>query len=339
MEDEERVRGAARRRTAGQARPVRGGRPRDRQARSGRRPARRTTSRTADARADARAQRPAEPPREPRDDRAPATRKRPPARPRGGITFGPRMYFAVAGALALIAVVAVLVVVSGGGDEAPRRAAVPRVTNVPQSGGSPASYSSSPSGPAYAGITARSEDAAPLTEAEAFPASAARLDSADGPRLTLRAKRLDADCSAAVWGTGLATELARSGCTQAARTLYSAASPKPGYALAVTVFNLAASADADRLVAGLDAGRGGGFVRPLDGSGGSGGRDRATAAAAGAFGGAFSMARGLAVGHYAVVAWSARLDGSGDESDTALLGLLIEGCKAPGALGRAARAG
>jgi hypothetical protein len=50
------------------------------------------------------------------------------------------------------------------------------------------------------------------------------------------------------------------------------------------------------------------------------------------------MARGLAMGHYAVVSWAQRLDGKGDASDGNLLSLLIEGGKAPAVLGRAAAA-
>jgi hypothetical protein len=50
------------------------------------------------------------------------------------------------------------------------------------------------------------------------------------------------------------------------------------------------------------------------------------------------MARGLAMGHFAVVSWAARLDGKGDATDETLLSLLIEGGKSPAVLGRAARA-
>ena len=49
------------------------------------------------------------------------------------------------------------------------------------------------------------------------------------------------------------------------------------------------------------------------------------------------MARGLAMGHFAVVSWAARLDGKGDATDETLLSLLIEGGKSPAVLGRAAR--
>jgi hypothetical protein len=116
-------------------------------------------------------------------------------------------------------------------------------------------------------------------------------------------------------------ELRRGSCTQAAQGVYA----DRDYALTVTVFNLAGKESADRLVGML--GSGGGFVRPLPAQ-----------APLDRVGQGFTMARGLAMGHYAVVAWAQRLDGEGDAQDEALLSLLIEGGKAPGPLGRAARA-
>ncbi|MBO2465712.1 hypothetical protein, partial [Actinomadura violacea] len=242
---------------------------------------------------------------------------------------GARLYFgaaAVLGVLVLIGLVG-FVALSGGGDgggaaDAPRGP----VGTPAGNGDSPESYSSSPSSAAYAAIASRKTDAKPLTAEEAFPSSAAKL-SVDGTklRLTLKAKRLDGDCTAAVWGGSVAADLARGGCTQAARTIYS--DGKHGYGLAVAVFDLAASADADRFVDLLDRTLGGGFVTPL-----------AAPAPLDRFGQGFGMARGLAMGHYAVVSWAQRLDGKGDASDGNLLSLLIEGGKAPAVLGRAAAA-
>ncbi|MFC0042004.1 hypothetical protein [Actinomadura rayongensis] len=314
MDDEDQGRGTARPRPARPTRPVRRAGPRrDAPARSAR-----TRRATGQGR-----------PKAPREKPRPAPAPAPPKavrRPRRNTTLANldhRLYFAAAAALLAVVVLLIAVVASGGDD--PRRAAAPdpAARNVPEDGPSPASYSSTANTPAFAAIAQRSRDAAPLTAGEAFPSYAREIRTDGGARLTLRAKRLEG-CPAAVWGGGFAADLARSGCTQAVRTLYTARDPKPGYALAVTVLNLAGAADADRLVRGLDAGRAAGFVRPLDGA---------------AFGGGFSMARGLAVGHYAVIAWAERLDGSGDASDATLLALLIEGGKAPAALGRAADAG
>jgi len=233
------------------------------------------------------------------------------------------------------ALVAVLVL---GGDEGTGRSAAPGpvVGRPAESGVSPSSYSSSPSTGAYAAIEQRSEDAAPLTIEEAFPKRAQKIELPDaGVELALKAKRLDGDCAAAVWGSGVGDVLRQGACTQAVRGVYADAGKKAGqgYALTVAVFNLAGKQDADRLVALL--GGGGGFVRPLEAE-----------APLDRFGQGFTMARGLAMGHYAVVAWAQRLDGQDDgqidgqgtAQDETLLSLLIEGGKAPSALGRAARA-
>ncbi|GAA2580084.1 hypothetical protein GCM10010411_10810 [Actinomadura fulvescens] len=240
----------------------------------------------------------------------------------------PRWFFVAAGALGLVVVLAAvaLVVLGGRDDPPPPRPAAARMGPVAASGPAPASYSSSPSADAYTGIAQRSADPAPLTSAELFPSSASTVTLASGKaKLTLKGKRLDGDCAPAIWGRAVANAFSEAGCTQAARTLY--ADTKRGFALAVTVFNLKSADDSDRVVERLGNGRGGGFVRPLN-----------AAAPLDEFGQGFGMARGLAMGHYVVVSWAQRLDGSGDEQDEALLSLLIEGGKSPAVLGRAAKA-
>ncbi|MES9540229.1 hypothetical protein [Actinomadura sp. NPDC000600] len=247
-----------------------------------------------------------------------------PARRAGGP--GPKLYFAAAAVLGVLVLLGAAAVVLSG-DDAPESKGPTgaRIGRAAGTGPSPASYSSSPSSSAYAGIANRSGDPQPLTVGEAFPSSAAKLPVPDGKiAVKLRAKRLDADCAAAVWGGSVAEELGRGGCTQAARGIYS--DTEHGYALAVAVFNLAGSADADRFVARLETTIGAGFVRPLE-----------APAPLDRFGRGFGMARGLAMGHFAVVSWAQRLDGKGDEKDENLLSLLIEGGKAPAVLGRAAR--
>ncbi|MBG6088470.1 hypothetical protein [Actinomadura viridis] len=248
---------------------------------------------------------------------------------RGGFprlpALSPRIYFIAAGGLGVVVVLAlVAALLGGGGESAERRAPEASMGEPAESGLSPASYSSSPSTGAYAAIERRAQDPAPLTVEEAFPAAARSLEVPDaGMELSLKDKRLDGDCAAAVWGSGVGKELRRGGCTQAVRGVY--ADTGKGYALTVAVFNLAAREDADRLVGAL--GGGGGFVRPLQ-----------AAAPLDRFGQGFTMARGLAMGHFAAVSWAQRLDGKGDAADDTLLSLLIEGGKAPAVLGRAARA-
>ncbi|SEF53370.1 hypothetical protein SAMN04489712_101340 [Thermomonospora echinospora] len=280
-----------------------------------------------------------------RRDHDPAGPGEPRPRP-GRRGFPPVVLFGAAAVIIVVLVAGIAVLTAGAGEEdTVRRAGGPQasVGRPADSGSSPSSYSSSPSTDAYAGIDQRGEDGSPLTEEEAFPSSARSLTVKEaGSRLKLVGKRLDGDCAHAVWGRAVGDELRRGGCLQAVRGMY--ADTGRGYALSVTIFNLASSADADRLVDALGRGRGGGFVRPLTGAD-DGVTVRPTASAtAGAsalegFGQGFSMARGLAMGHYAVISWAQRLDGEGDETDEALLALLIEGGKAPAVLGRAAAAG
>lgn len=237
-----------------------------------------------------------------------------------------RMYAGAAGVLGIVAVLVLVAVfvlrgeagTPGGAEAGTGAAGAPAGT-----GPSPASYSSSASSEAYAGIAQRRTDPAPLTAKEAFPPAASALQAGKA-RPALRGKQLDADCTAAVWGGTVAAELRRGRCTQAARMIY--ADPRSGHALAVAVFNLASAADADRFVATLDRARGGGFVRPLPVPGSEH-----------VFGQGYGMARGLGMGHFAVVTWAERLDGKGDARDETLLSLLIEGGKVPAVLGRAAR--
>lgn len=275
------------------------------------------------------------------------------------------VFFGAAGALVvvLLVVAGAVLLDHGSGDVA---AGSPSPGSAPAgSGVTPESYSSSPSARAYAAIDRRSADPTALTMDELFSGTAAAIKgSGGGPRLALREKRLDNDCVAAVWGNALGTELRRAGCTQVARGLYAdvrrgaggrradpsagtdrspaggspgAANRSPagsgrapgagdGHIVNVAIFNLADVGASDRLVEALGTGRGGGFVKPLTSEPPL---DRV--------GRGFSMARGLAMGHYAVVAWAERLDGEGDPTDAGLLSLLIEGGKAPAVLGRAAR--
>ncbi|TDD72875.1 hypothetical protein E1293_32165 [Actinomadura darangshiensis] len=247
---------------------------------------------------------------------------------RGAGGPGAKLYFGAAAVLGVLVLLGLGAVVVLRGGEAPDAgaAANAKIGKPAGTGPSPTSYSSSPSDAVYGGIASRRADSKPLTVGEAFPSSAAKLSVPDGKvTVKLRAKRLDGDCAAAVWGGSVAAELGKGGCTQAARGIYS--DTGHGYGLAVAVFNLAGSADADRFVKRLESTIGGGFVLPLEAPEPLDG-----------FGRGFGMARGLAMGHFAVVSWVQRLDGKGDERDEALLSLLIEGGKAPSVLGRAARA-
>ncbi|MBW8481085.1 hypothetical protein [Actinomadura parmotrematis] len=253
----------------------------------------------------------------------PAATPAPPAPARGRRRPGARPYYLAALVLVLVAAAAGAVLLLGDDRTGHRTVKAPSGGHAAANGPSPETYSSSPSTKAFAAIARRATDKAPLTAAELFPEDA-RTITAGRARLALKQQRLDADCTRAVWGGEVGARLARAGCTQAARGLF--ADTRAGYALEVGVFNLDSADAAGGLVGSLQ-GDGGGFMLPLP-----------AAAPLDRFGQGFSTARGLAMGHYAVLVWAARTDGKGTATDDTLLSLLIEGGKPPAVLGRAAAA-
>jgi hypothetical protein len=220
--------------------------------------------------------------------------------------------------VAVIAVVAVAVFTGDGGT--PGTAPPPSVTNVRTDGPGASAYSQAASTSAFNAIADRAKDAKPLTAAEVF-ATKKITDSDAKASLKLTASRLDARCTSAVWGVRLAGVLEQARCTQAARATYS----DDRFAAMVTIFNLADARGADQVVAQADPRTGNGF--PLA-------PPRSVP-----FGRAFSTARGVAMGHYAVITWVERTDGSGDESDAALLSLLVTTGRPNAVLVRAAGPG
>lgn len=218
----------------------------------------------------------------------------------------PVVYFAAAGVVVLVAVlVATAVAVFGGGNAKSHGGqAAPRVTGVRAEGPGASAYSQAASTAAFAAIADRRKDAKPLTAAQAFGTK--KITDADAKAsLRLTASHLDSRCTRAIWGVQLAGELARARCTQAARATYT----DKRFAALVTIFNLANAQAADRVVAGADPRSGSGFPLAPPGSP--------------QLGQAFSIARGVAMGHFAVITWVQRTDGSGDERDAALLSLLV----------------
>lgn len=211
----------------------------------------------------------------------------------------------------LLAALAVVVSPFGGG---PPAGAVPAVGRPARSGIAARAYSSAQTTATFARIARRAADRAPLTLDEAFPPSATMIaDSVTHAGMRLKAKRLDADCAKAVWGSApVADVLRRGGCSQAVRALY--ADPAKGYAATLAIFNLADATAANRLVTTFAPGHATpGFLvppaapAPLDRFAAQG----------------FSTARGVAMGHYAMIIWAARLDGRGDELDEGLMSLLV----------------
>lgn len=214
----------------------------------------------------------------------------------------PAVYFVAAGVVLIVALIvgAGFVLLGDGG----RESAGPAPGGATATGAVPSAYSMASSTKVFAPIAARSADARPLTAGEAFdPKTVSDKDAKASLKLT--ASRLNARCSDAVWGGRFAEALRRAGCTQASRAVYT----DSRYDAMVTIFNLADAPGADRVLTAADPRDGRGFPQPPTG--------------AVAFNQGFSIARGVAMGHYAVITWIRRVDGSGDETDAGLVSLLV----------------
>ncbi|MCW2860755.1 MAG: hypothetical protein JWP48_2463 [Actinoallomurus sp.] len=241
---------------------------------------------------------PAHPPQGPeRRDR----RGRPARRPG---SFPPFFYFIAAGGVVFVALVAVIALVISGDGGGDKGTAAPKLTGVRTEGPGASAYSKAASTAAFNAIADRAKDGKPLTAAEVF-ATKKITDTDAKASLKLTTSSLGSQCIAAIWGTRLAGRLQQGGCTQVARATYS----DTHFTAMVTVFNLRDSRAADQVVADADPLSGGGFplVPPRSVS----------------LGQDFSIARGVAMGHYAVITWVQRADGTGDETDAALLSLLV----------------
>ncbi|MGH3374099.1 MAG: hypothetical protein ACRDP6_05125 [Actinoallomurus sp.] len=217
----------------------------------------------------------------------------------------PVAYFVAAGVVVLVVIVvaAAVLVFSGGGDHH-GEAAMPQVKDIRAEGPGANAYSQASSTAAFAAIADRTKDGKPLTTAEIFATKKITDDDAKAS-LKLTASSLDPGCLPAIWGTRLAGRLQQGKCTQAARAEYE----DKHFGALVTIFNLATSHAADQIVAEADPRAGNGFpLVPPKGM---------------PFDQGFSTARGVAMGHYAVITWIRRADGTGDERDPALLSLLV----------------
>jgi hypothetical protein len=248
--------------------------------------------------------------------------RKPPARPQAKnkkkkkTSSTPVIFYAVAAGLVVVVLAVAAVLLLRGRDEGPAaKTTASRMGRPAGSGVPPTSYSSSPSSGVFGPINQRSSDQAPLTVAELFPDKTI-TDTTSKATLARRRTQVDGDCAKAMWGSNVGKVLRQGDCTQAVRAVYT--DPKKGYAVTIGVFNLAGSTDADRAV---EAFGNGGFVKPLSGV---------------SLGEGFSIGRGLAMGHFAVVTWVKRIDGKGDEQDEALLSLLVTGAKAEAIYARAA---
>lgn len=237
------------------------------------------------------------------------------SQPKTKSSSAPVIFYTVAAGLVMVVLAVAAVLLLRGKEPAVKTTTASRMGRPAGSGAPPTSYSSSPSSAVFKTIDERSSDKAPLTVAELFREKTI-TDSTSKASLTLRDTQVNGDCAKAMWGSSVGKVLRQGDCTQAARAVYT--DQKKGYAVMIGVFNLAGSTDADRAV---EAFGNGGFVKPLPGV---------------SLGEGFSIGRGLAMGHFAVVTWVQRIDGKGNEQDEALLSLLVTGAKAEAIYARAA---
>ncbi|GAA1098930.1 hypothetical protein [Nocardiopsis composta] len=136
-------------------------------------------------------------------------------------------------------------------------------------------------------------DSRPLAEGEMFERDNEEIDS-QGITFTLKAKSLEDDCSAAVWGDEAAAALADAGCTQAARAAYDS----DDYVGVAALFNLRDAKAAQAVAEALEQpksleDKGPGFVAN------PGGEDPLTRLGTG-----YSRAEASVNGHYLMVVWA-----------------------------------
>ncbi len=216
----------------------------------------------------------------------------------------PVAYFVTAGSVVLVAVVVAVAVFAFSGGGGNKGVGFDDNVKVPGEGPLASAYSKASSTAAFEKIAARTDDPKPLSSSALFGTKTI-TDADSKATLKLTGSKLTSHCLSAIWGPLLARRLQGSGCTQAARAVYS----DKKFAAMVTVFNLVDVKAANAVVADADPKVGNGFPLVLRGST--------------QMGRSYSTARGVAMGHYAVISWVQRIDGSGDEQDTDLLSLLV----------------
>jgi len=193
----------------------------------------------------------------------------------------------LAGAVALVAVIGSL------GTYTPERRA--SAAAVVQSGAAlPRDFQGWASPKLFAPIADRAKDTQPLTAKEVFGQRA--LAGEKKLSLRLAGRKLDADCSAALWGEALIEQVSAAECTQAVRGLYLSSDRR--YVGQYTLLNLRDGESAAALVESLETLHRGGWTLPL-----------ASAKAAFPAGG-YTEAGAYALGHYVGLVWIGRADGA-----------------------------
>ncbi|GAA2384894.1 hypothetical protein [Nonomuraea africana] len=209
----------------------------------------------------------------------------------------------------LIAAVALTAAVAALGADAPDQS---RQAAAPVSGElRPERFEGWASPKVFEPIAERAKDAKPLTEKELFAQK--RLVGEHKISLKLTEKTLDTDCSAALWGEQLLSQVGDAGCTQAARAAYTSTDGR--YLTQFTLLNLNDSKVAGELVESLKSLHRGGWVRPVT----------AFPPNAHTEGGAYAL------GHYVALVWLSRTDGAEPEQgdDFSNLALTVRGAEKP----------
>jgi hypothetical protein len=170
--------------------------------------------------------------------------------------------------------------------------------------GKPANYDSMKSWSLWDSLNTASEDSKPLTLDEVFadPEAKSYKDSSDNTVFNLQGSgRLDTNCAGTVTGTALQTALQGYGCTQVVRAAYVSADQK--WVGQIAIFNLKDVQSANALIDDLDPKSGKGFFLPISG-----------ASPVDKFGTSTTGADSGAYGHFVVVGWAGRVDGSHGDS-------------------------
>jgi hypothetical protein len=153
----------------------------------------------------------------------------------------------------------------------------------------------------------RANDPRPLYRGEVFRGDAKQPSDVDGVvKLTLRGIRMDTRCTDTVWGPELRALVQNGGCDQVVRGLYTDQGTR--WIGQVTIFNMHDASASRSLVTRIESQHDAGFVFPLTGSGPL---DR--------LGRGYSEGWAGVYGHYVLLTWSQRTDGTKpSEHDTDL---------------------
>ncbi|MGH3387767.1 MAG: hypothetical protein ACRDOO_02690 [Actinomadura sp.] len=152
----------------------------------------------------------------------------------------------------------------------------------------------------------RANDPRPLYRGEVFRGDAKQpSDAAGAVKLTLRGIRMDTRCTDTIWGPELRAVVQNGGCDQVIRGLYT--DDRARWIGQVTIFNMQDANASRSLVTRLESQHDAGFAFPLTGPGPL---DR--------LGRGYSRGWASVHGHYVLLTWSQRTDGtapSGQDTD------------------------